>query len=619
MIRNKDYNIWTSSLREAIQESKTQEEVQTNQQLLDELLYIASLENAEDEVEDRFYKQLEFGTGGLRGLLGTGSNRINIYTVEKATQGIADYISAGEYRDYSLLPDKAVKGRPSVAIAYDSRINSKLFADTAARTLMRNGIDVYQYQELMPTPALSFAVRRFGCAMGIMITASHNPAAYNGYKVYDNTGCQITLEAAEKILSRIEQVPFFRGFSRSEKPEGSLTPIEESIIEEYLDAVQRESVLQDETGREILKKLSVVYTPLNGAGNKPVRSILDRMGISHVHIVKEQERPDGSFPTCPYPNPEKKEALALGLELCGHLAAEAKAGGHVEEIPDLLLATDPDCDRVGIAVCCNKETMPEYQLITGNELGVLLLDFMITMKVKTGRKKNPIAVKTIVSTKMADAIAAKHGVRMAVTLTGFKFIGEYIAQLEKAHQEEDYLFGFEESYGYLSGTYVRDKDAVNASMLICEMTAYYKSKGLTLTDRLSELYEEYGYYKNDLIDFYFEGARGIGAMEGILSFFRSQMPEKVAGKKVVEITDYQTQKRVCLDGAACTGSTEATGLPPSNVIEACLEEDCSFTVRPSGTEPKLKIYLSAKGKTEAESKALIEKIKEELTQIVNSK
>lgn len=602
MINKKEYETWTSSLKEAIRNSKTQEEVQTNQQLLGELLYIAELGNAEEEIEDRFYKHLEFGTGGLRGLLGAGNNRINIYTVERATQGIADYINTGVYCQYSMLPEQISKGRPSVAISYDSRIYSKLFADTAGRVLLANGIDVFQYRELMPTPALSFAVRHFGCAMGIMITASHNPAAYNGYKVYDNTGCQITLEAAEQIYARIEQVELFQQ-NELEKPFGKFTYIDEAIIEEYLDTVRQESALRYGSGIEALQKLRVVYTPLNGAGNKPVRRMLDKIGVTSVQVVQEQEQPDGNFPTCPYPNPEKEEALTLGLQLCADLANEAKNNGNFEEIPDLLIATDPDCDRVGIAVCSNKETKPQYQLITGNELGVLLLDFLIQMKVKTGLKTDPIAVKTIVSTKLADAIAKKNGVEMVSTLTGFKFIGEQIAHFERNQKDKNFLFGFEESYGYLSGTYVRDKDAVNASMLICEMTALYKAKGITLLDKLEELYQEYGYYQNDLIDFYFEGIKGMEEMENIMSFFRVNMPSQIADKQVIAIIDYLEAKN--------------TGLPASNVIEANLADSCSFVVRPSGTEPKLKIYLSAKADSKEESCALIAKMKEGLSKIVN--
>ena len=340
MINKKEYETWTSSLREAIRMSKTQEEVQTNQQLLGELLYIAELENAEEEIEDRFYKHLEFGTGGLRGLLGAGNNRINVYTVEKATQGIANYINTGVYRQYSMLPEQISKGRPAVAISYDSRIYSKLFADTAARVLLANGIDVFQVKELMPTPTLSFAVRHFRCAMGIMITASHNPAAYNGYKVYDNTGCQITLEAAEQIYEQIEQVALFEK-NKLEKNQGKFTYIEDAVIEEYINTVYQERVLRETSELQALKKLRVVYSPLNGAGNKPVRRMLDKMGIVNVQVVKEQEQPDGNFPTCPYPNPEKEEALTLGLQLCGNLADKAKANGRPRRNPGFINCNRP--------------------------------------------------------------------------------------------------------------------------------------------------------------------------------------------------------------------------------------------------------------------------------------
>lgn len=616
------YNIWHKFLIDQLNLKNNDQEITSiNKQLLEELDSCAMAENAEEEIYERFYKDVDFGTGGLRGILGAGINRMNIYTVAKATQGIAHYIHAGEYITDSPLKGKKLEKRPSVAIAYDSRIHSKVFAKITADVLTANDIDVYLYEELMPTPALSFAVRRFSCAMGIMITASHNPAKYNGYKVYDNSGCQVTLTAAEKIYDFIEKLDIFEDVKHI-GGNGILRLLGEETVNAYLDAVQAESALTKESEKQILKNLSIVYTPLNGAGNKPVRKILQRLGITKVNIVKEQELPDGNFPTCPYPNPEKKEALELGLSVCEKLAHKAVASGNIDDIPDLLLATDPDCDRVGIAVCGSKGNDPTYKLLSGNEVGIMLLDFMITTKVKTGSKKNPCAITTIVSTKMAEAITAKHGIKLILTLTGFKFIGEQIGFLENEHREEEYLFGFEESYGYLSGTYVRDKDAVNGAMLICEMAAYYKAKGMTLADRLEELYQEYGYFKNKLIDFTFEGSKGMEVMKQLMLDFRENLAEEFIGKSVVEVADYQKQERRLFTGTGCCGMSEAIvpiNLPKSDVIEVVLEGGSSFTVRPSGTEPKLKIYLSAKGETAQESETVIEYLINELTDKVNCK
>lgn len=616
------YNIWHKFLIDQISLDNSDQEIKRiNRQLLEELNNCANADNSEEEIYERFYKDVDFGTGGLRGILGVGINRMNIYTIAKATQGIAHYIHAGEYITDSPLKGKMLQTKPSVAIAYDSRINSQVFAKITAEVLTANDIDVYLYEELMPTPALSFAVRHFDCAMGIMITASHNPAKYNGYKVYDNSGCQVTLTAAEKIYGFIEKLDIFEDVKYT-GGNGILRLLGEDTVTAYLDAVQAESALTLKNEKEMLKKLSVVYTPLNGAGNKPVRKILERLGITKVNIVKEQEMPDGNFPTCPYPNPEKREALELGLSVCYNLACEAVAAGNIDDIPDLLLATDPDCDRIGIAVCESKGSQPSYQLLSGNEVGILLLDFMILKKVKNGEKKNPCAITTIVSTKMAEAIAKKHGINLILTLTGFKFIGEQIGFLENEHREEEYLFGFEESYGYLSGTYVRDKDAVNGAMLICEMAAYYKAKGMTFADRLEELYQEYGYFKNKLIDFTFEGSKGMEVMKQLMLDFRENLPDEFIGKAVLEVADYQKQERRLLTGTGCCGRSEAIvpiKLPKSDVLEVVLEGGSSFTVRPSGTEPKLKIYVSAKGKTAQESDDLINRLIKQLTDKVNCK
>lgn len=594
------FDAWKAFLKERnAAERKDKELAEIDRELLEQL---EAIENDENEMYEHFYKEIEFGTAGLRGILGVGTNRMNIYTVAKATEGLAQYIRAGEYINDS--PVKKANGesteeRPSVAVAYDSRLYSKAFAEITARVLTSNGINVYLYKELMPVPALSFAVRAFGCAMGVMITASHNPAQYNGYKVYDNTGCQITPGAAKKIYGFIEKVNGFDVLKDNEEPQGELKYIEEVVVEAYLDAVQKESTNID---KDAMAALGVVYTPLNGAGNKCVRKILERIGVEKVTVVKEQELPDGNFPTCTYPNPEKKEALSLGLELCRRLAEQAEKEEKPENIPDLLIATDPDCDRIGTAVRKTYGGKAEYVLLTGNDIGVLLLDFLIERKVKTGQKKNPRAFTTIVSTKMTDAVAKKHGVKLVRTLTGFKFIGEQIALLENDGKAEEYLFGFEESYGYLSGTSVRDKDAVNAAMLICEMAAYCRQQGMTPAEKLESLYKEYGYFKDRLIDFAFEGAKGMETMALIMSGLRNDMPEAFAGKNVTEITDYKKQ--------------EKTGLPKSDVISVTLEDGTSFTVRPSGTEPKLKIYMSAAGKTEKEAIGCIEALQAELEALI---
>jgi len=586
----------------------------------------------QDEIYDRFYRDLEFGTGGLRGILGAGTNRMNIYTVRRATQGFADYINL----HYGRGGDKYINKTPAVAIAYDSRINSDLFALEAACVLAANEIKTYLYPELMPTPALSFAVRYYGCCAGIMVTASHNPSKYNGYKVYNNEGCQMTLDAAAEVLGLIEKVDIFNDVKtiatnlnltleeksamamayKDKSGEPFLKVIPPEVTEAYLEAVKNES-----TGAVGCENLSVVYSPLNGTGNRPVRRILEMIGVKNVKIVEEQEHPDGNFPTCPYPNPEKKEALALGLELCERLAEEGNP-------PDLLLATDPDCDRVGIAVkhVNRRVGTIDYRLVTGNEVGILLFDFICQKRLEARKTpggnpfkkmpKGPIAVKTIVSSQMADDVAKKYGVKMINVLTGFKFIGEQVGLLEVNGEEDRYIFGFEESYGYLSGSYVRDKDAVNASMLICEMAAFYKSERKNLLERLKELYEEFGYYKNDLIEFAFEGAAGMDRMAHIMKDMRANPPGFVIGKRVVEIADYLTSVRRIMGGAGSC-CDQAAGLrpihlPKSDVLKYVLTDGSSYIVRPSGTEPKLKIYLSAKADSMEESEDIIFKLKKEL-------
>ena len=524
--------------------------------------------NDEKEIFERFYRDLEFGTGGLRGVIGAGTNRMNIYVIRRATQGLCNYLKGTD------LPQ-------SVAIGYDSRIKSDLFAMEAARVIAANGLTAYIYPRLEPTPALSWAVRYLGCGAGICVTASHNPAKYNGYKVYGSDGCQITLDVAAAVLKEINALDMFDAVNLVTEEEGraagKIVTIGEDCLQSFLDAVQQRSL----SGGEKLD-LKVVYTPLNGAGLECVMKILTRIGITDVTVVPEQEHPDGHFPTCPYPNPEIREAMEKGLALCRKVK------------PDLLLGTDPDCDRMGVAV----PEGDDYRLITGNEMGVLLLDYICRKRLENGKMpEKPVAVTTIVSTDMANAVAADYGVELRRVLTGFKFIGEQIALLEAAGEIDRYIFGFEESYGYLSGGHVRDKDAVNASMLCCEMTAWYKAKGQTLAQAMDALYEKYGYYRNDLASFTFEGAEGMQKMAAIMENLRANPPKTLDGKAVVKVVDYQTG---------------VNGLPKSNVLE--FQTDATkVLVRPSGTEPKVKVYLSARAANMAAAVKLNQQILEELT------
>lgn len=542
---------------------------------------LQKIQGDEIAIKDRFYRDLAFGTGGLRGVIGAGTNRMNIYTVRKATQGIAEYLN------------ESFDGA-SVAIAYDSRKNSKKFAQTAAEVFAGNGIKVYLFDTLMPTPMLSFAVRQLKCSAGVVITASHNPAKYNGYKVYGSDGCQITLEAAEMITGYIGRKNIFEDirqddFNRSLSA-GMICYIDQSTIDEYFRAVKRYSVFEETGG------LKIVYTPLNGAGLKPVLRILNEIGIRDITVVPEQEKPDENFTTCPYPNPEEKEALKLGVALCEKTGA------------DLLLGTDPDCDRVGTAVKHNGE----YILVNGNQMGVLLFDFVCMMRSNTGdMPEKPVAVKTIVTTEMAQSIADEYGVELINVLTGFKFIGEQIGLLEKKGEVERYVFGFEESYGYLSGTHARDKDAVNASMLICEMAAYYKIKGMTLIDRLGELYRKHGYFYDRLESFTFEGADGMQHMEDLMKKLRKEDVKMWGSLPVKKISDYLTsvQKE---DGT----STEIT-LPKSDVMGYTLEGGSSVVIRPSGTEPKIKIYYSLRCRNEQEAKKMFDAVTGDIHAFLN--
>lgn len=537
-----------------------------------------------EAINDRFYRDLEFGTGGLRGVIGAGTNRMNIYTVRRATQGFADYLNQ-EYKN------------PSVAISYDSRIKSDVFSKAAAEVLAANGIKVHIYKQLMPTPCLSWAVRALKCQGGIMVTASHNPAKYNGYKVYGEDGCQITLRGAEIILEKINSLDMFSGVKHSdfdkELAAGNISYIDDSVIEEFYKRVLAEGINTDLCASSGLK---VVYTPLNGTGNKPVREILKRIGITDVTVVKEQENPDGNFTTCPYPNPEIREALQVGLSYCDKVK------------PDLLLATDPDCDRVGIAVPDGKGG---YALFSGNEVGAMLLEYICSQRIKKGTMpKNPITVKTIVTTDIVNLIAKEYGVEVIDVLTGFKFIGEQIGFLEAKGEENRYIFGFEESYGYLSGGYVRDKDAVDASMLICEMAAYYRTQGITLIQARENMYKKYGMFLQTLYSFEFDGESGMKHMEEIMTGLRSSHPTVIGGLKVERFEDYKasTSKNIA------TGEVKELTLPKSNVLAFYLENGCKAIVRPSGTEPKIKTYITAKAASKAEAEVIEQKIYADFTQ-----
>ncbi|MBQ8208569.1 MAG: phospho-sugar mutase [Clostridia bacterium] len=539
----------------------------------DVLTELKDIESDESRIEDAFYRDLAFGTGGLRGVIGAGTNRMNIYTVAKASQGLADYVNAH-------FPESKRK----IAVAYDSRIKSDLFAKVASGVFAANGIEVYIYPELMPTPCLSFAVRALGCSSGIVITASHNPSKYNGYKVYGADGCQITTEAAEEILGEIEKLDIFTDVKKIDFADGIekgiIKYISDDVYTAFTNEVKGQSMLR--ACEKIDKNVAIVYSPLNGTGLKPVTRALRESGFTNITVVKEQEMPDGNFPTCPYPNPEIKEALALGMEYAKKYNA------------DLLLATDPDCDRVGIAV---KNSEGEHVLITGNEVGMLLLDYICSRRIANGTMPDdPVMVKTIVTIDMAERIAAHYGVRTVNVLTGFKFIGEQIGMLEEKGHADSYIFGFEESYGYLSGSYVRDKDAVNGAFLICEMFAYYADKGMSLIDKLNELYAEYGYCLNTLHSYEFEGSAGMAKMQEIMGKFRMGV-SGFGEKKTERLLDY---------------SLGLDGLPKSDVLKFLLADNCSVVVRPSGTEPKIKTYISVS----AENKSEAEKIEESISRSI---
>ena len=546
MDKNEKYLLWRS---QAISDAD----------LVDELKSIYENEN---EITERFYKDLSFGTGGLRGIVGAGSNRINVYTIGKTTQGLANFLN----KNYKT---------PKVAIAYDSRIKSDVFSKEAARIFAANNISVAMYSELMPTPALSFAVRHLNCNAGIVITASHNPAEYNGYKVYGEDGCQIANDVADAVLEEINNADIFNDVKRMAFSDalnsGLIKYIGEDDIRAFWDTVSSQTLNKNISNKE---KLKIVYTPLNGAGLRCVTNVLKMNGFSNVTVVESQEKPDGHFLTCPYPNPEVKEALCEGLKVCKSCNA------------DILLATDPDCDRIGIAV----KHDGEYKLLSGNEVGVLLFDYICkARRINNTMPQNPVCIKTIVTTDMLYPIAQKYGVRVIEVLTGFKFIGEQIGLLEKCGNIEQYIFGFEESYGYLSGTYVRDKDAVNAALLICEMTAFYLNQKLTLIDVIDNLYREFGYYKNALKSFTFVGKSGFEKMEAIMAGLRKNPPPQINGRNIVAVYDYLNGVKILMHNS---NNKEKIDLPPSNVLKFILADNISIVVRPSGTEPKLKVYVS---------------------------
>lgn len=552
---NEEYNLWLQHTAD-------------NQELHQELV---AMQNKKAQIEDAFYCELAFGTAGLRGVMGAGTNRMNSYIVARASQGVANYL-------------KQNQAQPAVIIGYDSRNNSRKFAEITAAVFAANGIKVHIWPELMPVPTVSFATRYLKAATGIMITASHNPAKYNGYKVYGADGCQITTEAANSILAEINKLDIFKDVKKADFQTAlasqQISYIDDAVYNAFLKEVKQQSVL---FGEEVQKDAAIVYTPLNGTGLKPVTQILAEVGYTNIKIVPEQKLPDGNFPTCPYPNPELAEALKLGIEYARTNNA------------DLLLATDPDCDRVGIAV---RDEQDEYQILTGNQVGVLLLDYICSQRSKHHQlPEAAVMIKTVVTTAMAEQIAQSYGVRTINVLTGFKYIGEQIGMLEQKGKAGNYIFGFEESCGYLSGHYVRDKDGVNAAYLICEMYSYYSTQGVSILQKLAELYKKHGYSINLTCSYEFDGSTGLAKMQQIMNNLRQGVAE-LAGKKVTSVLDY---------------AGGINGLPAENMLQFTLEDKCSVIVRPSGTEPKLKTYIYAIG----ESKAQAEQIAEDL--IANSK
>lgn len=555
-----------------------------NEEIKDELKNIKD----EKEIEDRFYKDLDFGTGGLRGIIGAGSNRMNIYTVSKATQGFANYLNESFEN-------------PSVAVAYDSRNMSKEFATAAALTLCANGVKVFLYESLRPTPVLSFAVRHLNCKGGIVVTASHNPKQYNGYKVYDEFGGQVTDEKANKIISLVNDVKDFSMIKNMSEEEalnkGLLVYIGEDVDKAYIDEVKNLTI-RKELVKEKAKDLKIIYTPIHGSGNIPVRRVLSELGYSNVKVVKEQEEPNGNFPTAPYPNPEMPQVFELALEM-------AK-----QESPDIIFGTDPDCDRIGVVV---KESNGEFKVLTGNQTGLLLTHYVLSaLKETNSLPENGVVIKTIVTTEGARKIAEDFGIELMDVLTGFKYIGEKIREFRESGDKK-YLFGFEESYGYLAGEFVRDKDAVIASMLIAEMTLYYKEQGMSLYEALIKLYEKYGFYKETLISIELEGKEGQEKIASCIDALRNSPIESVDEVKISTKLDYK------LSVEESNGVKSEIKLPKSNVLKYILEDGSSFVVRPSGTEPKMKIYLAVKGSSLENAESEIERFKSKVMEIINEK
>lgn len=539
---------------------------------------LESIKGNEEEILDRFYRCLEFGTAGLRGVIGAGTNRMNYYTVCQATQGLADFLN----KHFE---------NPSIAIGYDSRIKSDYFSIEAAKVLAANGVKVYLYRELQPTPCLSFAIRYFKTSSGIILTASHNPAKYNGYKCYNANGYQMTDEEANETYEFIKKVDYFTGIKTMDFDEavekGFIEYMGDEVIDAFLDEVIKQCVNPDMIADAGLK---VIYTPLNGTGNKPVRKILDRIGVKDVYVVPEQETPDGNFPTCPFPNPEIKQAFECALKMAEDIQ------------PDLLLATDPDCDRVGIAV---KDGNGGYKLMSGNEVGAMMLNYLLSQKKEKGLlSENSIAVKSFVSTDLAEVIAKKYNCTFKNLLTGFKYIGELITQLESEGKADDFVMGFEESYGYLAGTHARDKDAVVASMLICEMAAYYKAQGKSLAEVMDSIYDEFGYYFNTVSSYTFEGASGMEKMAAIMDGLRADAPESFGGMEVTVVDDYKTSVSTNLTDS----SSKTIELPKSNVLAYTLTDGNKIIVRPSGTEPKIKAYITAIGKDREQAQLIADKL-----------
>lgn len=561
-----------------------------NEEKVDEALKneLQTIQN-EKEIEDRFYKNLEFGTGGLRGKIAAGSNRMNVYTIGKATQGLATY----------LLKHKA---EPSVAIAYDSRNMSKEFADQAASVLAANGVKVFLYPSLRPTPMLSFTVRHLETDAGIVITASHNPKEYNGYKVYGNDGGQITDEAAKEILSYIDAADIFEdvkvmALEKAEK-EGKLEYITEEVDKAYYHQVETLCIRKDLI-KEKASELKIIYTPIHGSGNIPVRTMLNKLGFTNVAVVKEQELPDGNFPTAPYPNPEDKRVFELAIEMAKETA------------PDLIFGTDPDCDRIGVVV---KESADSYKVLTGNQVGILLSDYILNARKEMGTlSEQDTIVKTIVTSDMVKPIAMHYGTQVMDVLTGFKYIGEKIKEFLETGAN-NFVFGYEESYGYLSGDFVRDKDAVIASVLIAEMALYYRTQGKNLYEALEDLFKQYGYYREDLVSIQMEGKDGQEKIQAIISNLRENAPKEVGGIRVVRVEDYKLSKAYNV----LEGEEEAIFLPTSNVMKFILEDGSWFVVRPSGTEPKMKIYVSIIGQDEKDATNKVESFKKQVLELVEN-